>query len=111
MTIWQRSNLANACLKGHLNHVLGHSRRSSHAACRFYRFGRFSGDERPCALRLRILDWEMGEPVYHVRLLSKTGGSTRSSIGAGVATEPFDNPNFDTLIVGGSAAIASLTRV
>jgi hypothetical protein len=53
----------------------------------------------------------MGEPVYHVRLLSKTGGSTRSSIGAGVATEPFDNPNFDTLIVGGSAAIASLTRV
>jgi transcriptional regulator GlxA family with amidase domain len=39
----------------------------------------------------------MGEPVYHVRLLSKTGGSMRSSIGAGVATEPFDNTNFDTL--------------
>jgi transcriptional regulator GlxA family with amidase domain len=59
----------------------------------------------------RILDWEMGEPVYQVRLLSKTGGSIRSSIGAGVATEPFDNTNFDTLIVGGSAAIGSLTRV
>ena len=53
----------------------------------------------------------MGEPVYHVRMLSKTGGSMRSSIGAGVATEPFDNTNFDTLIVGGSAAIGSLTRV
>jgi transcriptional regulator GlxA family with amidase domain len=39
----------------------------------------------------------MGEPVYHGRLLSKTGGSMRSSIGAGVATEPFDNTNFDTL--------------
>ena len=48
-------------------------------------------------LHLRILDWETGEPIYHVRLLSKTGGSTRSSIGAGVATEPFDNTNFDTL--------------
>ena len=48
---------------------------------------------------------------YHGRLLSKTGGSMRSSIGAGVATEPFDNTNFDTLIVGGSAAIGSLTRV
>jgi len=53
--------------------------------------------ERRCALRLRILDWQMGEPVYHGRLLSKTGGSMRSSIGAGVATEPFDNTNFDTL--------------
>jgi hypothetical protein len=39
----------------------------------------------------------MGEPVYHVRLLSKTGGSIRSSIGAGVATEPLDNTNFDAL--------------
>jgi hypothetical protein len=53
----------------------------------------------------------MGEPVYHGRLLSKTGGSMRSSIGAGVATEPFGNTNLDTLIVGGSAAIGSLTRV
>jgi hypothetical protein len=40
----------------------------------------------------------MGEPVYHGRLLSKTGGSIRSSIGAGVATEPLDNTNFDALI-------------
>jgi transcriptional regulator GlxA family with amidase domain len=52
---------------------------------------------------------EMGEPVYDVRLLSETGGSIRSSIGISVATEPFDDTNSDTLIVGGSAVIGSLT--
>jgi transcriptional regulator GlxA family with amidase domain len=45
----------------------------------------------------------MGEPVYDVRLLAETGGSVRSSIGMSVAAEPFDDTNFDTLIVGGSA--------
>ena len=51
---------------------------------------------------------EVGEPVYDVRLLSETGGSIRSSIGVSVATEPFDDTTFDTLIVGGGAAIGSL---
>jgi transcriptional regulator GlxA family with amidase domain len=52
---------------------------------------------------------EMGEPVYDVRLLSETGGSIRSSVGISVATEPFDDTNFDTLLVGGSAVGGSLT--
>jgi transcriptional regulator GlxA family with amidase domain len=52
---------------------------------------------------------EMGEPVYDVHLLSETGGSIRSSIGMSVATEPFDDTNFDTLIVGGSDLVESLT--
>jgi transcriptional regulator GlxA family with amidase domain len=52
---------------------------------------------------------EISEPVYDVRLLSENGGSIRSSIGISVATEPFDNTNFDTLIVGGSAVIGALT--
>jgi transcriptional regulator GlxA family with amidase domain len=43
---------------------------------------------------------EMSEPAYELRLLSETGGSVRSSIGVSVATEPFDDANFDTLIVG-----------
>jgi transcriptional regulator GlxA family with amidase domain len=43
----------------------------------------------------------VGEPVYEVRLLSETGGSIRASIGMSVATEPFDDTDFDTLIVGG----------
>ena len=52
---------------------------------------------------------EVGEAVYDVHLLSETGGSIRSSIGISVATEPFDDANFGTLIVGGSAFIGSLT--
>jgi transcriptional regulator GlxA family with amidase domain len=46
---------------------------------------------------------EMREPVYDVRLLSETGGPIRASIGVSVVAEPFDDTNFDTLIVGGSA--------
>ena len=56
-----------------------------------------------------IANWEIGEPVYDVHLLSETGGSIRSSIGIGVATEPFDDTNFDTLMVGGSAVTGSVT--
>jgi transcriptional regulator GlxA family with amidase domain len=52
---------------------------------------------------------EMGASVYEVHLLSETGGSIRSSIGISVATEPFDDASFDTLIVGGSAVVGSLT--
>src|SRR5258707_4880201 len=52
---------------------------------------------------------ELGEPVYDVRLLSEPGGSIPSSIGISVATEPFDDTNFDTLMVGGSAVVGSLT--
>ena len=56
-----------------------------------------------------LANWEIGEPVYDVHLLSETGGSIRSSIGISVATEPFDNTNFDTLLVGGSAVVGALT--
>jgi transcriptional regulator GlxA family with amidase domain len=52
---------------------------------------------------------EIGEQVYDVHLLSETGGSIRSSSGISVATEPFDDRNFDTLMVGGSAVAGSLT--
>src|SRR3979490_1255735 len=56
-----------------------------------------------------LANWEIGEPAYDVHLLSETGGSIRSSVGIGVATEPFDNRNFDTLMVGGSAVAGALT--
>ena len=52
---------------------------------------------------------EMGEPVYEVRLLSENGGAVQSSMGVTVETRPFDRTNFDTLIVGGSAVVTSLT--
>ena len=47
--------------------------------------------------------------VYDVHLLSETGGLIRSSLGINVVTEPFDDTDFDTLIVGGSAVVGSLT--
>jgi transcriptional regulator GlxA family with amidase domain len=43
---------------------------------------------------------EMAEPVYDVRPLSETGGSVRSSLGVSITTEPFDDTNFDALIIG-----------
>src|SRR5712672_2522936 len=57
-----------------------------------------------------LANWEMGESVYDVHLLSETGGSIRSSIGISVATEPFDDTKFDTVMVGGSAVAGALTR-
>jgi transcriptional regulator GlxA family with amidase domain len=56
-----------------------------------------------------LANWEIGEPIYAVHLLSETGGSIRSSIGISVATDPFDDRNFDTLMIGGSAVVGSLT--
>jgi transcriptional regulator GlxA family with amidase domain len=56
-----------------------------------------------------LANWEMSEAVYDVHLLSETGGPIRSSIGVSVATEPFDDRNFDTLMVGGSAVAGAST--
>src|SRR6195256_5336895 len=56
-----------------------------------------------------LANWESGERVYDLHLLSEAGGSIRSSIGIGVATEPFDDTKFDTLMVGGSAVAGELT--
>src|SRR5882762_5747422 len=56
-----------------------------------------------------LANGEIGEQVYDVHLLSETGGPIRSSIGISVATEPFDDENFDTLMIGGSAVAGALT--
>src|SRR5258705_11620218 len=56
-----------------------------------------------------LANWEIGEPAYDVHLLSETGGSIQSSVGIGVATEPFDDRKFDTLMVGGSVVAGALT--
>src|SRR5260221_12859037 len=51
----------------------------------------------------------IGRPVYDVKLLSETGGSVRSSASMSVVAEPFDDTNFDTLIVGGGAVVEPST--
>ena len=56
-----------------------------------------------------LANWEIGEPVYEIHLLSETGGPIRSSIGISVMTEPLDDTDFDTLMVGGSTVVGSLT--
>src|SRR3981189_2722425 len=56
-----------------------------------------------------LANWEMSEAVYEVHLLSEPGRAVRSSIGVSVATEPFDETNFDTVMVGGSAVSGALT--
>ena len=47
----------------------------------------------------------MAEPVYGVRVLSERGGLVRTSIGITMATEAFDEPDFDTLIVGAATEV------
>ena len=42
-----------------------------------------------------------GRTVYHVRLLSETGGPVRSSLGAALETAPMEEGDFDTLLFGG----------
>ncbi|MEP7041949.1 MAG: GlxA family transcriptional regulator [Dokdonella sp.] len=46
-----------------------------------------------------------GEDVYDIRLLSEDGGPVRSSIGASVDTERFDDSAFDTVILGGNTGV------
>jgi transcriptional regulator GlxA family with amidase domain len=52
------------------------------------------------ASAFEFANFEMDEPVYDLHVLSETGGSVGTSIGMSVATEPFDDTDFDTLIVG-----------
>jgi len=49
-----------------------------------------------------VANSELGEHRYDVHFLSENGGRVRSSAGFVVETEPFGNPLFDTVIVGGS---------
>jgi transcriptional regulator GlxA family with amidase domain len=49
-----------------------------------------------------VANSELGEHRYDVHFMSENGGRVRSSAGFVVETEPFGNPVFDTVIVGGS---------
>lgn len=47
----------------------------------------------------------LGEPLYDLNVLSESGGLVRSSFGVSIDTQAFDDPEFDTLIVGGGTEI------
>lgn len=44
---------------------------------------------------------------YDVRMLSEFGGLVRTSVGITIGTEAFDEPDFDTLIVGAATGIVA----
>jgi transcriptional regulator GlxA family with amidase domain len=50
-----------------------------------------------------------GEPVYALHLLSEKGGPVPSSTGIKVYTEPFDDQDYDTVMVTGAMSIEAST--
>jgi transcriptional regulator GlxA family with amidase domain len=46
-----------------------------------------------------------GKPLYEMHYVSEKGGPIRSSTGMTIASDPFDNRVFDTVIVGGGTSI------
>jgi transcriptional regulator GlxA family with amidase domain len=50
-----------------------------------------------------------GKPLYEVRLLSESGGPVRTSVGFTLGTEAFDEPDFETLIVGAATEVGEST--
>lgn len=47
----------------------------------------------------------MEQPFYELEVLSESGGLVKSSFGVAIDTKPFDDPEFDTLLVGGGTEI------
>jgi transcriptional regulator GlxA family with amidase domain len=52
-----------------------------------------------------ITNIELGEKFYDVHLISEAGGPIRSSMGAIVETEAFDDSSFNTLIICGTGSV------
>ncbi len=53
------------------------------------------------ATTFELANLTASQPVYDIQLLSEKGGLVRSSVGINVETRPFEQPQFDTLMVGG----------
>src|SRR5882757_1157137 len=81
-----RFRLASVCLKCHISDVLGHVGRFPMQRIGFIVLPGFQMLSVTVLSVFELANWEIGEPVYDVHLLSETGGSIRSSIGIGVTT-------------------------
>ncbi|MFM0240106.1 GlxA family transcriptional regulator [Paraburkholderia phytofirmans] len=53
-----------------------------------------------------LANLEVGQPEYEVEIISEHGGMVRSSAGVEVATRPFGDPAYDTVVVTGAMQIA-----
>jgi transcriptional regulator GlxA family with amidase domain len=49
-----------------------------------------------------LANLEAGQPEYEVEVISEHGGMVRSSAGVEIATQPFGNPAYDTVVVTGA---------
>ena len=52
-----------------------------------------------------LANGEAGVPVYEVNVISEHGGMVRSSSGVEIATRPFGDPAYDTVVVTGAMQI------
>jgi transcriptional regulator GlxA family with amidase domain len=52
-----------------------------------------------------LANLEVGQPEYAVEVISEQGGMVRSSSGVEIATQPFGDPAYDTVVVTGSMQI------
>ncbi|HEX3637881.1 MAG TPA: GlxA family transcriptional regulator [Paraburkholderia sp.] len=52
-----------------------------------------------------LANLEAGQPEYAVEVISEQGGMVRSSSGVEIATQPFGDPAYDTVVVTGSMQI------
>ncbi|ABE32956.1 helix-turn-helix domain protein [Paraburkholderia xenovorans LB400] len=53
-----------------------------------------------------LANLEAGQPEYEVEVISEHGGMVRSSAGVEIATRPFSDPAYDTVVVTGAMQIA-----
>ncbi|MFM0227941.1 GlxA family transcriptional regulator [Paraburkholderia dipogonis] len=53
-----------------------------------------------------LANLEAGQPEYDVKVISEHGGMVRSSAGVEIATGPFGDPAYDTVVVTGAMQIA-----
>src|ERR1700722_1344518 len=104
-----RPSLASACLKCHINGVLGHHSERLMRRIGFVALPGFQVMSMAVMSVFEFANREMAAPVYEVHVLSETGGAIPSSLGVSIATEPFGDRDFGTLIVGGSAVSGAVT--
>ena len=54
-----------------------------------------------------LANLEAGQPEYDVEIISEHGGMVRSSAGVEIATRPFGDPAYDTVVVTGDELAAA----
>src|SRR2546421_12968592 len=97
--VFREISLAGECLKCHISGVLGHLRTSWEVPMQRIGFIVLPGFQMLSVTVLSVFElanWEIGEPVYDLHLLSETGGVRPISIRVNVWTEACDHTEVST---------------